>query len=32
MEQFSSNDISLPLTGSHANASLNHSNGNSATR
>jgi RND family efflux transporter MFP subunit len=32
MEQFSSNDISLPLTGSQADASLNHSSGNSATR
>jgi membrane fusion protein, multidrug efflux system len=26
MEQFSSNDMSLPLTGSQANASVNHSN------
>jgi RND family efflux transporter MFP subunit len=32
MEQFSSNDMSLPLTGSQANASVNHSNTNSATR
>ena len=32
MQQFSSNDISLPLTGSQANAATAHSNGNSATR
>jgi membrane fusion protein, multidrug efflux system len=30
MEQFSSNDMSLPLTGSQANATVNHSNANSA--
>src|SRR6516164_6970043 len=32
MEQFGSNDISLPLTGSQANASSNHSDGNSGRR
>jgi membrane fusion protein, multidrug efflux system len=32
MEQFSSNDISLPLAGAQAKASLNRSNANSATR
>jgi multidrug efflux system membrane fusion protein len=32
MEQFASNDFSLPVTGSQSSASSNHSNGNSATR
>ena len=32
MEQFASNDISLPLTGGQSSASINHSNSNSATR
>jgi hypothetical protein len=32
MQEFSSNDISLPLTGKQANSTLNHSNANSATR
>jgi RND family efflux transporter MFP subunit len=32
MEQFSSNDISLPLTSSQANASINHSNGHTGSR
>jgi membrane fusion protein, multidrug efflux system len=32
MEQFASNDFSLPVTGSQSSASTNHSNGNSATR
>ncbi len=32
MEQFASNDISLPLTGGQSSASTNHSNSNSATR
>jgi len=32
MEQFGSNDITLPLTGSQANASSNHSDGNSGRR
>jgi multidrug efflux system membrane fusion protein len=32
MEQFASNDISLPLTGGQSSASTNHSTSNSATR
>jgi RND family efflux transporter MFP subunit len=32
MEQFSSNDISFPLTGSQANASINHSSGHIGSR
>jgi RND family efflux transporter MFP subunit len=32
MEQFASNDISLPVTGPQSSASINHSNSNSATR
>jgi membrane fusion protein, multidrug efflux system len=32
MEQFASNDFSLPVTGSQSSASSNHSNGNSANR
>jgi RND family efflux transporter, MFP subunit len=32
MEQFASNDISLPLTGGQSSAATNHSNSNSATR
>jgi RND family efflux transporter MFP subunit len=32
MEQFASNDISLPLTSGQSSGSINHSNSNSATR